>query len=339
MGPRNKPADLERTALMKSIFSEIQSLYDAGVPFFTKENIRRVGEELDHFRRGERENGAKITMPGVNGLDYEVLVQPLVSMPPSPNQIFDGEKWTIHYKTVRLLATFWHPDIRTYDPQSAYGPMKISAVIRILDNYDPSLYEKPPVPPAEDFSIYQALEQEWKMTQHYAQLEEILTNIEIPFTLTKVIAVALGPFTIKSQITRHSFIQHAFVSTIHSILVRRGTLPASAEKYVQDPAYSSRCKDLIQSVGFTIIDDPRAWLDMDESSVLVSINADITVEDIVADLCRPGIIIWTDETECPDPRFNSRAAKMIENEYSRIRLPHNEDFGPVDMALLIRKPT
>ncbi|KAI0100529.1 hypothetical protein GGR51DRAFT_532356 [Nemania sp. FL0031] len=230
MGSRNKLVDLERACLMSFIFSEIQSLYDSGTPFFTKDNIRKAGEELEHFRKGERENGANITMKGVNGADYQVFVRAPVSVPPSIIQIFGGEKWVIHYSSINHLTTFLHPDISLYNPQSAYLPMRISAIIRRFINYDASLYEKPPAPPADDFSTYQAFEQEWKTSQHYAQFHQILTGIEIPFALTKVIAVTLGSLTTKSQIRKNRFLQHTFVSAIHATLVRRGILSASSDK-------------------------------------------------------------------------------------------------------------
>ncbi|KAK5631788.1 hypothetical protein RRF57_007502 [Xylaria bambusicola] len=60
---------------MHPIFQEIQAIYDAGPPIFTKDSIRKVGEELNRFRNGEREDGAKITLTGINRVDYEVLVK------------------------------------------------------------------------------------------------------------------------------------------------------------------------------------------------------------------------------------------------------------------------
>ena len=47
-------------------------MYDAGTPVFTKDSIRKIGEELKHFQNGEHNNGAKITLKGINGVDYEL---------------------------------------------------------------------------------------------------------------------------------------------------------------------------------------------------------------------------------------------------------------------------
>lgn len=120
----------------------------------------------------------------------------------------------------------------------------------------------------------------------------MLATIEIPFTLTKVIALALGTLIIESQVRERTVLQHALVSALHSTLVQRGMLSVSSERFVQDPAYTQRDRDILHSAEFTVLDDPQAFLELDESSVLVSICPNPPVEDIVADLCRPGLIIW-----------------------------------------------
>lgn len=173
--------------------------------------------------------------------------------------------------------------------------MQIHSPIRLLSNFDHPIHKEPLTAPIEeDFRTYQAIEQQWKTSQHYAQLQQTLTSIEIPFTLTKVVALALGSLVVRSHINKGRFLQHALISAIHSTLVHRSILSASSEKYVQDPGYTQRDKSILDSAGLTVLDDPQALLELDESSVLVSIAANIPVADIVADICRPGIIIWDD---------------------------------------------
>ncbi|GAP87467.2 putative SRR1 like protein [Rosellinia necatrix] len=326
---------------MKSIFHEIRTLYDAGIPIFTKDDIRKVGEELQRFQKGERDSGGNIILKGVNGVDYEIFVHPPSLRRPRVNQVLGGSKWVIRYYSIESLTTYTSPDLHLFDPQLAYLPMQIHAPIRLLTNFDHSIDQKPPAPPTEDLSTYQAIEQQWKTSQHYTQLQEILTAIEIPFTLTKVIALALGPLIVRSQINKGRFLQHALVSALHSILVHRGILSASSEKYVQDPGYTQRDKDVIHSAGLTVLNDPEALLELDESSVLVSIAADIPVGDIVADICRPGIIIWDDrDREGLYPPLGPKVKRMIRNEYSEISFPHyDECFGALRMVMLIRKST
>lgn len=198
-----------------------------------------------------------------------------------------------------------HPDIAIFDLQSAYLPMRIGAIIRVRNENvrDSPLEMQPPAPPEEDLNTYWAMERQWKTSEHYAQLQEVLTNVEIPFPLTKVIAVASGKLVVRSQVNKRRVLHHSLVSDLRSTLVRRGLfLPtaSSARPYVQDPAYTQRDKDILRSAEFTVLDDPQAWLELDESSVLVCINAAFPIADIVADICRPALIIW-DRKRGPHP--------------------------------------
>ncbi|KAI1360586.1 hypothetical protein F5Y08DRAFT_45062 [Xylaria arbuscula] len=338
MGPRTTPADKEKLEQMDSIFREIQTIYDAGAPIFTKDDIHQVGEELRRFQDGERNDGGNITLRGVNGVNYEVFVHPPYRGPPRENEVPGGSTWVIRYHALEYLTSFKLSDIAVFDLQSAYLPMKIVAVIRlrIENSKDSSLR---PAPPHEDLTTYRAIERQWKTSEHYAQLQEVLAKVEIPIPLTKVIAVGSGKLVIQSQVNQRRALHHSLVSDLHSTLVRRGLfLPAasSTKPYVQDPAYTQRDKDILRSAEFTIIDDPQAWLDLDESSVLVCINADFPVADIVADICRPALIVWH-KKRGPHPYWavTPRVQAMIENEYTETKFPDHECFE--NLVVLVRK--
>ncbi|KAI1138078.1 hypothetical protein F5Y05DRAFT_50427 [Hypoxylon sp. FL0543] len=332
MRPQTKSDDETTVSQMKLIFNEIQTIYDAGTPIFTKDNIRKVGEELQRFQNGERENGGKVVLKGVNGVDYEVSVAPRGDDPPRENEYFGGSAWAISYRSIQCLTTSY-TEAELFDFQSAYLPMRICAAIRLLNNSPED--KEPPAPPVEDFSTYQAMERQWRASQHYEQVQAILATIEVPCSLTKVIGLALGALVPRSQVIKRHVLQHALISAIHSTLVRHGILSVSSKQYVQDPAYSQRARDILHSAGLTVLEDPQALLELDESSVLVCINTELPVEDIVADICRPGIIIWTQRRHnLPlSPRVNS----MIENEYLETGFPHHECFG--NMVILTRKST
>lgn len=60
MKPQTETVHEDRVSRINSIIHEIQTIYDAGTPFFTEDNMRKVGEELQRFQKGERENGGKI---------------------------------------------------------------------------------------------------------------------------------------------------------------------------------------------------------------------------------------------------------------------------------------
>lgn len=62
--------------------------------------------------------------------------------------------------------------------------------------------------------------------------------------------------------------------------------------YVQDPANRPVDKAVLGEHGIEVIDDPRAWLEVVERSVLFSCGSNVPVKEIVADVARPAVVIW-----------------------------------------------
>jgi hypothetical protein len=82
-----------RSPEVQAVIDHIQTLYSAGTPIFTKESLRRIGEELERCHRGERDKGGKFTMKGINGVEYETHVGPLFRHRPRKNQRHGGSTW------------------------------------------------------------------------------------------------------------------------------------------------------------------------------------------------------------------------------------------------------
>jgi hypothetical protein len=93
MKSQTEPVDENKVSQIQSMFREIQTIYDAGNPIFTKGNIRKVGEELQKFQKGERNDGGKIILKGINGADYEVFVKARSRDPPRENEHLGGSDW------------------------------------------------------------------------------------------------------------------------------------------------------------------------------------------------------------------------------------------------------
>ncbi|KAL1842122.1 hypothetical protein VTJ49DRAFT_6001 [Mycothermus thermophilus] len=122
--------------------------------------------------------------------------------------------------------------------------------------------------------------------------------------------------------------------------------PAPFPCIVQDPVYTPVDKQVLAEAGITVVDDPRAFLAVDEASVLVSINPDVPVRQIVADIARPAVMVWNrvykeeaaeDGVLSTDPA-SQRVLDMIE-EYIELPFPariDDEHFSG-DLAIYIRK--
>lgn len=116
---------------------------------------------------------------------------------------------------------------------------------------------------------------------------QILDSSVAGHGIEKIVAVALAAI---SKDDRHrSAFQHAFVLTLREWLHAR---QKSICCYAQDPEYEAVDKVVLGEHGIEVIDDPRAWLEVDERSILFSCAPNVPVKEIVADITRPAVVIW-----------------------------------------------
>lgn len=153
-----------------------------------------------------------------------------------------------------------------------------------------------------------------KASEHFAQLKATLTSVRIPSGINKIVALACSTMTWADEdAAMPSMAQHTLALTLRDFLVTAysSTLPddeeciREIECYAQDPIYTPVDEQVLSEAGFTILDDPRAFLEIDEGSIVISISPDIPVRQIVADIARPAMMIW-DKSNASDPdRFSS----------------------------------
>lgn len=105
--------------------------------------------------------------------------------------------------------------------------------------------------------------------------------------INKIVAVALAAIS-RGDRNRSAF-QHALVLTLQEWL---RTQQKTFSSYAQDPDYKSVDKAVLGEHGIEVIDDPRAWLEIDERSILFSCAPNVPVKEVVADIARPAVVIW-----------------------------------------------
>jgi hypothetical protein len=92
--------------------------------------------------------------------------------------------------------------------------------------------------------------------------------------------------------------QHILALAIRDILTNNDAENTQNENtdqikcYAQDPAYTLIDELILHEAGFTVLDDPRAFLEVDEASIVIAISPDIPIKQIIADIARPAILIW-----------------------------------------------
>ncbi|KAL2126486.1 hypothetical protein VTI74DRAFT_823 [Chaetomium olivicolor] len=89
--------------------------------------------------------------------------------------------------------------------------------------------------------------------------------------------------------------------------------------------YVSVDKQVLSEVGITVLDDPRAWLEVDDGSVVVSIAPDIPVPDIIADIARSAAMIMMLPPDWKTDRA-PRVWEMLTKEYVKMEFFEHECF-------------
>lgn len=57
---------------------------------------------------------------------------------------------------------------------------------------------------------------------------------------------------------------------------------------------------MLAELDMTVLDNPRGFLEVDESTVVYSLAPEVAVRQIVADIARPALMIW--DKVCGIPR-------------------------------------
>lgn len=131
----------------------------------------------------------------------------------------------------------------------------------------------------------------WGESDNYKKLLAFLDSSAAVHEINKVVAVSLGSLVVPRHPNAReaSPLQHAFLLTLREWLIQRS---AGSPCYTQDPIYTEIDHAILAEHGVEIIEDPRAWLEIDDQSIVVSISSNVPSREMVADLARPAVIIW-----------------------------------------------
>jgi len=147
--------------------------------------------------------------------------------------------------------------------------------------------------------IFEDARAEWDSSKQHDELQQILASLKLPFGLSKVIAFALGSVGGDFRASRQSSIQHALLLSLRRGLSNSTQTP-ELECFSQEPGYSDQDKQVLQASGVKILEDPMGFLEVDETSVILSIAPNVPVKQIITDLGRPAIMIWCKPLESDD---------------------------------------
>ena len=131
----------------------------------------------------------------------------------------------------------------------------------------------------------------WQMSPECAELKKLISTAIASNKVSKVVGLALGSLTRLwpvEELRHRTSVQHAMLLTIRDVIRKQSDVPC----YIQDPAYTLTDVDILSGVGLTVLGDPNGLLEMDDTSVVVSIAPDFALKEVLVDLAKPAIIIW-----------------------------------------------
>jgi len=171
-------------------------------------------------------------------------------------------------------------------------------------------------PREEVEKFFKTIRQTWDASEPCKQLRSTLASTKTPFEISKIVGFACASIVYSHQelwVHRSAF-QHALILTLRDVFGQTGN-PGRIICYAQDPAYTEIDKSVLEGSGITVLDDPKAFLEVDDSTVVISCGANVPVKQIISDIARPAIMIWDRNTE-----KSCLLRSTIKNPYRQVKL-------------------
>ncbi|KAL1863907.1 hypothetical protein Daus18300_008056 [Diaporthe australafricana] len=134
----------------------------------------------------------------------------------------------------------------------------------------------------------------WEDSEECRKLTSALMEHTTPDNITKILAFACGSILDNDlDQRRRTANQHASILTIKRVLqTKNAPTNVEIECYAQNPAYTGSDRTVLEGAGIRVLEDPHVFLEVDDSSVVLSFAPTAPVRQIVADLARPAFMIW-----------------------------------------------
>ncbi|KAJ7844269.1 hypothetical protein B0H14DRAFT_2358758, partial [Mycena olivaceomarginata] len=139
--------------------------------------------------------------------------------------------------------------------------------------------------------LFHRLKIEFEASDDFREISSVMKSPAIPSGIRKIVAFACGSPSVGPSCIP-CVMQHILVLALKDMLSGKNDNAAVIQCFAQDPIYSDMDKQLLGKHGITVLDDPRGFLQLDESSIVISIAPNIPVKQIVTDLAHPAVIIW-----------------------------------------------
>ncbi|RAK81961.1 uncharacterized protein BO72DRAFT_523854 [Aspergillus fijiensis CBS 313.89] len=299
-----------------------------GEPFFTKEALQELQAQLLR----PLEEGEKYVAIGIDGTPVE--------FEPATGQVNEHVGHRFVNGPVALVYHSWgvfvgHAAEKKYLDAASYCRIVPMHVQQWIHPETDEIFMLPPRPVEVPSRLLRSAVFAWEPSATWAAIREVLVAAREKHTITTFVGFACGPMFGESP----SATQHALVWMIIRLFRRdgKGESDEPLACSLQDPIYDAQEKRLLNLLKMTVVEDPQAFLDVEDSSIVFTCNSDVPVKEIVLDIARPAIMIIDDITRINsiyDPVTN-RVLKAIGDSYEMFDFPDHEAFGK--MAIYVRK--
>ena len=145
---------------------------------------------------------------------------------------------------------------------------------------------------------------EWMSSEQCTQLQSLDILRRDVGRIKKIVAFACGSITRSGERSRgRSCYQHGLIKTLREILIqaRHDDVNLTKEQreeqiqcFIQDPAYTDIDRKVLQNdYGIaTILENPEGFLEVDDSTLVLSFSPNVPVRQVVVDIAKPAVMIW-----------------------------------------------
>ena len=289
----------------------INAIYDSGTPLFTKAAISSLVRQIDEsgVHRVQTEPlSLKFSIAGIDGRTVDTSLQlgvkhpiPLYWPPREDGSVLMDAMLSVDLRPADYLTSIASIHVADFDPRKAFLTMTVNVLtVPVLPATGEVVADSPIRPTPETRAILQQEKAKWDASAACRELVATLQGVadagRLP-RVDKVVAFACHRPSVVERAERVAA-EHALVLSIRDFFVQHGpTTPVQC--YAQDPVYEDVDREVLGELGMIVLDNPRGFLKVDESAAVFSLAPDIAVRQIVADIARPALMIWSKVREIP----------------------------------------
>ncbi|KAK4033538.1 hypothetical protein C8A01DRAFT_19539 [Parachaetomium inaequale] len=291
-------------AEIQALCAPINAIYDSGTPLFTKAAIRNLVRQIDEsgVRRVQTEPlSLKFSIAGIDGRVVEIPLQlgvklpvPLHWPPREDGSVLTDAILSVDFRPADQLTSISSIHVTDFNPSKAFLTITVNVLpVPVL----PATGEVVPLSPVrlapETRAILQQEKVKWDASAACRELVATLQGVADAGRLPrvgKVVAFACHSLSMAEGAGRVAM-EHALVLSIRDFFARHDPT-TTVRCYAQDPVYQDVDREVLGELGMTVLDNPRGFLEVDESAAVFSLAPNVAVRQIVADIAKPALMIW-----------------------------------------------